>query len=357
MPPELRVDIGRMVGDAIGSVRQEPVDDDDQGAGGRPRGDAVRVPGVAPPLLGRRRRERRHRADEVGLVPQEDVDVRPRPILAVRERVGLRDVVVLVAQFPLRCVPPTPPLDDGNAPAEDGLVKSNAPGLVAARRERELGSREDPQVVRVVRRHEARVRVVTKAVLRRHHAFAQRLVARAVPRAQRRVGVVPHRPRLGVVRPGREVALGEAGHELPRGLDGPRVDPPDEVKIEVPRRPVDEVPRELHVAPREVQRPHFELLVRSQAVGVRRQAAAAERFARGRVGVALALRPAVVYLAARTRGAAVGVDPRRGNSGRLLRCAPQLLRRWLPRPLVLCIDGPLPQPREVFSEIVGHRAA
>jgi hypothetical protein len=258
-----------MVGDAIGSVRQEPVDDDDQGAGGWPRGDAVRVPGVAPPLLGRRRRKRRHHADEVGLVPQKNVDVGPHPILAVHERVGLRDVVVLVAQFPLRCVPPTSPLDDGNAPAEDGLVKSNAPGLVAARRERELGSREDPQVVRVVRCHEARVRIVTKAVLRRHHAFAQRLVARAVPRAQRRVGVVPHRPRLGVVRPGREVALGEAGHELPRGLDGPRVDPPDEVKIEVPRRPVDEVPRELHVAPREVQRPHLELLVRSQAVGVR----------------------------------------------------------------------------------------
>ena len=284
-------------------------------------------------------------------MPQKNVDVGPHPILAVHERVGLRDVVVLVAQFPLRCVPPTPPLDDGNAPAEDGLVKSNAPGLVAARRERELGSREDPQVVRVVRCHEARVRVVTNAVLRRHHAFAQRLVARAVPRAQRRVGVVPHRPRLGVVRPGRKVALGEAGHELPRGLDGPRVDPPDEVKIEVPRRAVDEVPRELHVAPREVQRPHFELLVRSQAVGVRRQAAAAERFARGRVGVALALRPAVVYLAARTRVAAVG------SSGRLLRCAPQLSWRWLPRPLVLCIDGPLSQPREVFSEIVGRRAA
>jgi hypothetical protein len=29
---------------------------------------------------------------------------------------------------------------------------------------------------------------------------------------------------------------------------------------------------------------------------------------------------------------------------------------WL-LPLVLCIDGPLPQPREVFSEIIGHRAA
>ena len=111
---------------------------------------------------------------------------------------------------------------------------------------------------------------------RRHHAFAQRLVARAIPGARRRVAAASAATRR--IRPGRSGAASRAG--LPLGVTGSASIRP--TKLSGPRRAVDEVPRLRGSAGSAAAA--LWLLPRAQAVGVRRQAAAAGRFARGRIG-------------------------------------------------------------------------